>query len=248
MPIARWWSSNGSHGLDFAAVSRHFAFTKPNTPNDTTHQTSPGSREGHPGDTPTRPATTPLISPRGSGVRRVGDKSAAGPQTGEVAAGTGGRTPDLSGHPNHQKENHEEARHLDRRPRRSRRWRELGVEALHARAPKRGVVGELNQNKPTPALTVDGTGLAPDERRVYVFSPPEIDHAIDRNIEAILHIVAALEQDDLDVETRDHLLLAKSEVTLSNRKLSTLIDACQICGESGLKRVCRNCGSRRGQS
>lgn len=80
-----------------------------------------------------------------------------------------------------------------------------------------------------------------------MFSPPEIDHAIDRNIEAIAHLMAALDQ-NLDAAARDHLLLAKSEITLSNRNLSKLIDACQLCGQPGLKRVCRNCGARRGQS
>lgn len=81
-----------------------------------------------------------------------------------------------------------------------------------------------------------------------MFSPPEIDHAIDRNIEAIAHVLAALMQEDLAPGTRDHLLLAKSELTLANRKLSNLLDACQLCGQPGLKRVCRNCGARRGES
>lgn len=78
-----------------------------------------------------------------------------------------------------------------------------------------------------------------------MFSAPEIDRAIDRNIEAIAHVMAALMQEDLAPGTREHLLLAKSVMTSSNRNLSRLLDACGICGRPGLKRVCAGCGARK---
>jgi hypothetical protein len=99
-----------------------------------------------------------------------------------------------------------------------------------------------------PATPTKKHDRASDERQVSVsFHPPAIDRAIDRNIEAIAHLMAALTR-ELEPDTRDHLLLAKTEVTLSNRSLSELLDACSLCGYPGLVRVCRNCGARKGKA
>lgn len=64
-------------------------------------------------------------------------------------------------------------------------------------------------------------------------------------MEAIARLVDATRRPELDAELRDMLLLATTDVRIANQKLSALLDACPICGQPGLKRVCRSCGAHR---
>lgn len=91
-------------------------------------------------------------------------------------------------------------------------------------------------------------GLASDEREVTVFHPPAVEQALDRNMDAIARLVEATRRPELDADLRDILLLATTDVRIANQRLSTLLDSCPLCGEPGLKRVCRNCGARKGSS
>lgn len=80
---------------------------------------------------------------------------------------------------------------------------------------------------------------------VYVFHPPAIDQAIDRNLDALARIDTALRAQEMDAALRDVLLLIATDVRISNQKLSAVLDACPLCGTAAFKRVCRNCGNRR---
>lgn len=177
MPIARWWSPDGSHAHHPVAVCSGFSQTSDKTTHNTTHKDSPAHSEGPAGDTRSRPAATPLISPRGSGVRRLREKF------------TG------------------------RRP-----------------------------------ATPTTKHRASDERNRTVFHPKQVDEALERNETALARLYRASQLPELDAELRDILLLATSDVRIANQQLCALLEACVLCGEPGLKRVCRNCGARRSAS
>jgi hypothetical protein len=120
------------------------------------------------------------------------------------------------------------------------------TETLLPRVPSVRRLGEFfpSRRQATPDKS---HGLASDEREVSVFHPVEVEQALDRNMDAIARLVEATRRPQLDAELRDILLLAASDVRIANQRLSKLLDACPLCGEPGLKRVCRGCGARKGK-
>lgn len=78
-----------------------------------------------------------------------------------------------------------------------------------------------------------------------MFSPPEVDRAIDWNMNALAVLDDATRAPGLDDALRMQLRLACGHVKHANTVLSRILDGCVLCGEPGFTDRCTNCGNQR---
>lgn len=78
-----------------------------------------------------------------------------------------------------------------------------------------------------------------------MFSPPEVDRAIDWNMNALAVLDDATRAPGLDAELRAQLRLACGHVRVANTLLTRILDGCPFCGHEGFTDHCDNCGAQR---